>query len=253
MISPFLLSAFPPDPDALLARCSKLITDDMLKEISEADFGMDAKKHLAALRNIRDTARVPVPMDWEPREVLRLVRCSQPEDPPWEAGALAPRQHMMRAFCCAALLRADAEPENSGYRQGDNETLICLIESALHLNRGLAEAAGCFLTWRIPQLPGDDPERALLVYGLAALALLVSPAPLEPADVDALVSLVEKTEAEVEPLWSELTPRGVEKSFLYATFFTSRHDNWHALTAKLRARYPESERLVWLTMRLLSE
>jgi hypothetical protein len=68
----------------------------MLEEISRADYGMDAQAHLAALLPIRDEVRVSAPMPWEPREVLELVRWSQPGDPAWEPGSLGERGHIMR-------------------------------------------------------------------------------------------------------------------------------------------------------------
>src|SRR5437667_4516329 len=79
-VPPVLRDAFPPRPDELLARVSALVTDEMLLEISEADYGMDADKHLAALRGIRDLVRLPSPLEWEPVEVLELERWSDPDN-----------------------------------------------------------------------------------------------------------------------------------------------------------------------------
>src|SRR5438105_12750580 len=121
-IPPILIKTFPPYPDALLAKAGELVTDDMLEEISGADYGMDADAHFAALLTIRDQVRVTAPMPWEPKEVLELVRWSQPEDPRWKPGGTGERGHIMRAFCCAALLRAAAEPANNGYFHGENQT-----------------------------------------------------------------------------------------------------------------------------------
>ena len=57
------LAAFPPAPDALLSAACALVSDEMLVDISNADYGVDASKHLAALRQIRDLVRVPVPLE----------------------------------------------------------------------------------------------------------------------------------------------------------------------------------------------
>jgi hypothetical protein len=49
-----LLNRFEPDGDVLLRAISAHVTDEMLECISRADYGMDADKHFAALRELRD-------------------------------------------------------------------------------------------------------------------------------------------------------------------------------------------------------
>jgi hypothetical protein len=249
-IPPILVEAFPSNADAALAKAAELVTDDMLDEISRADYGMDADAHLAALLPIRNEVRVPAPMPWEPKEVLALVRWSQPEDPAWKPGSTGERGHIMRAFCCAALLRAAAEPENDGYFDGENQTLIQLIESALFLNRELPEAAGSFLTWRIPQLRSDDDERPFFAFGLVALALLLRQPSLAASDIDALVTFVEQAEADVRDPMGVCTPDMFQASFAAGTHHNLRHAAWRALAARLRSRIPDSERVVALTRRI---
>lgn len=250
MVLPILIEAFPPDGDALLSTSAKLITGDMLEEISRADYGMDADAHLAALRAIRDEARLPSPLRWEPKEVLALVRWSQPDDPNWKPGSTGQRGHIMRAFCCSALLRAAADPSNDGFFDGENQTLIQLIDSALFLNRGLPEAAGRFLTWRLPQLRSDDPERPFFAFGLVAIALLLNPRSPKPSDIDALISFVEGAEAEARDLMRVRPPNMIEDSFLAGTFFDQRHSVWRALATRLRLRMSDSERVVGLARRI---
>src|SRR5262245_2436176 len=107
----------------------------MLREIASADYGMDADAHLDALLRIRDRGEAPAPMNWEPKEVLELIRWSEPEDPNWRPGGTGIRGHVMRAFVCAALLRAAPEPANHGYFDGENQTIAQLLASALVLGR----------------------------------------------------------------------------------------------------------------------
>ena len=74
-----LLERFDPEPDGLLDSISAYIDDEMLKEISLADYGDDAPEHLTALRTLRDAGIFPAKMVWVPGEVLELIRWSEPE------------------------------------------------------------------------------------------------------------------------------------------------------------------------------
>jgi hypothetical protein len=189
-------------------------------------------------------------MPWGAKEVLELVRWSQPEDPEWKPGSTGERGHAMRAFCCAALLRAATEPGNEAHFAGENQTLIQLIESALFLNRGLPEAAANFLTWRLPQLRSDDEERPFFAFGLVALTLLLGQRWLAASQIEELVELVERTEAAVRDPMGVCTPDMFEGSFLAATYFNQRHAAWRALAARLRSAMPDSERVVTLARRI---
>jgi hypothetical protein len=245
-----VIAAFPPSPDALLTTAASLITDSMLQEISQADYGRSTHAHLAQLRSIRDASLLPSPMEWEPREVLQLIRWSQPEDPTWKPGSTGERGHIMRAFSCATLLRAAPDPANEGEFRGENATLIQLIDSALYLGRGLPAAAASFLAWRAPLMPPDDTERPFFAFGLLALSLLVSPGALSPPDVDALVAFVEHTEALVRQNEYADVPATSNGSFLSLTSFDLRHSAWRALAAQLISRFSNADRLVALARRI---
>lgn len=58
-IPPALTRAFPPATDALLDLLRARIDDEMLEDISRADYGEDAENHLRVLRGIRDSGRIP--------------------------------------------------------------------------------------------------------------------------------------------------------------------------------------------------
>jgi len=166
-----LIVAFPPSADLLLDCARRHIDDGMLMEIARADYGLDVDAHLAALRPIRDQGIIPVPLAWHPGEVLELIRWSDPEDPSWKPGGTGRRGHQMRAFACAALLRAGAEPWNEGYdsaASADSSLAQCLA-SAKVLGEEMGEAAACFLTWRIPRLQNCS-ESLLFAVGLLILA-----------------------------------------------------------------------------------
>ncbi|MEN9937623.1 MAG: hypothetical protein RLZZ387_4202 [Chloroflexota bacterium] len=82
-----LLLALGPGCDALLCWLRPRVDDAMLLEIAGADYGMDADAHLAALRRIRDEGLFAVQIGWEPKEVLELIRWSEPENPAWKTGS----------------------------------------------------------------------------------------------------------------------------------------------------------------------
>ncbi len=124
----------------------KQVDDSMLREIAEADYGMDADAHLRALHAAK-TGNLPAPMPWEPKEVLELVRWSEPEDHTWKPGSTGERGHWMRLFACAILLRAASEPENVGYFAGEDSTIIQLVDSAITLGEKSSQAALSFLLW----------------------------------------------------------------------------------------------------------
>ena len=159
-----LHAAFPPSNHQLLDVARAYVDDDMLEEIARADYGCDAELHLAALRPIRDSGIMPASLGWQPREVLQLIRWSNPEDPNHKPGSTGRRGHQMRAFACAVLLRAAGE---SGEDDGSMEaTLAQCLSSAKALGDEMNNAAAAFLTWGIPRLACQD-------QWLFALSLIV--------------------------------------------------------------------------------
>jgi hypothetical protein len=229
-IPPDLLHAFPPSPNALLDLLRARIDDSMLLEIARADYGMDADEHLAAVRAIRDTGAVPAPMGWVPQEVLELIRWSEPGDPEWKPGSTGERGHLMRAFACAALLRAAAEPENA--LDGENATLAQLVASTLVLGEDAQEAAARFLVWRIPALQPEE-ERPFFAFALLFLAVLLRSGRL---DGDALAAAGEWVmaveEAEAQAMHPHVpTPAG--PWLLRLSYFDLRHSVWRSFARRM--------------------
>src|SRR5690348_2450110 len=142
------LEFFKPSRDELLEKVSELVDDSMLREISEADYEQDADVHLPHLRRLRDDGELP-PAEWHPREVLELIRWSEPEDPNWRPGSVGRRGHIMRAFACAALLRMGSEPINRNYVEGENQTLVQLLVSVDVLGGSLPLSTRRFVAWRL--------------------------------------------------------------------------------------------------------
>lgn len=249
-IPQILIERFASNADAILARFGELVSDEMLKEISLADYGMRAEEAFEELMPIRDLVRIPVPMRGSTREVLELTRWSTPESEP---SHVCDREHLKRAFACAALLRSAAEPESANHDYGDNQTLIQLIESVLYLKRGLPEATASFLTWRIPSLAIDDEHRPFFVFGLISIAILLHRDALSTDDLESFVAFVEESERAVRDPMGVCPPEMFPGSFLNETIFNMRHATWRRLAAQVRNCVPESERIAELTRRIESK
>lgn len=146
-----LLDRFGPDAEILLRKISEHVSDEMLEEISKADYGEDAGEHLEGLRKIRDTGVVHPPLEWCPGEVLELIRWSEPEDPTWKPGRTGEIGHWMRAFCCAALLRTRSEDWSDELSHESDSTVVQLVLSLYVLPTIFNQAAVRFLAWLLLQ------------------------------------------------------------------------------------------------------
>ncbi|MCU0687813.1 MAG: hypothetical protein MUF34_37155 [Polyangiaceae bacterium] len=108
--------------DLLTWLCDRLGPAD-LEAIARADYDTDQPLHLAALRRIVAGDRRPLrPLRWHPREVLELVRWSEP-------GPHATGEHLRRLFCCTVLLLAALEPADQGRTHSFNASLAAATES----------------------------------------------------------------------------------------------------------------------------
>ena len=161
-----------PSCEPLLRLVFQNVDESMLREIAEADYGMDASAHLAALRAIVN-GDVPAPMKWEPQEVLELVRWSEPEDPNWKPGSIGARGHWMRLFSCAVLIRCAAESANDGYFLGEDSTIIQLVDSAIKLGQDTSLAALQFLLWRWEDRELNEWDRPYFAIAILLLSVLL--------------------------------------------------------------------------------
>lgn len=177
-----LLNQIEPDGDVLLRAISADVTDEMLECISQADYGCDADQHLAALRGLRETGLLPENPGWVPMEVLELMRWSEPEDPNWKPGRTGESGHWMRAFSCAAILRAEHEPWNYKYNDGcTDSTTIQLVLSLETLPVDLNREAARNFAWLILKSDPEGSNDSLRGYGLALLWFALH---LEPGVAD---------------------------------------------------------------------
>lgn len=165
------LDSLEPDQDSLLLELSKQITDEMLTLIALADYGRDMEQHLAPLRLLRDQAIFVEPMEWYPCEVLELVRNSEPDGSPASDRI---RDHWIRAFASAALLRARNEPWNyTADAANPSFTLIQLLNSLEALPVDFEPNAVRLLAWMMldSDLGGKDAQP--VYYGVALLWLVI--------------------------------------------------------------------------------
>lgn len=226
-----ILAAVALDPDVLMTLLSRQVDDSMLREIAEADYGLDCDEHLEALKRLRDRLEVQVPLNGIPREVLELIRWSEPDDPKWRPGRHGKRGHIMRAFACAALLRAAAEAGNSGYFEGENQTLAQLMASVLVLDRDVQVAAVRFLAWRVSSVDGED--RPFFAFAILVLAAVLNGELFPQESLTLLADWVvaeEKREREtLQARYRSPSPQWL----LGLTSYDMRHRVWRSLADRL--------------------
>ncbi|MBV8113143.1 MAG: hypothetical protein JO300_00250 [Silvibacterium sp.] len=170
MLRAFLIS-LEPDQDLLLSELSRQITDEMLDTIAMTDYGQDKERHLASLRLLRDRGIFVKPMYWYPCEVLELVRYSDPDSSP---GPDRVRDHWIRAFASAALLRALNEPWNYTADAADPSfTLIQMFNSLEALPIAFAPSAVRLLAWMMLHSDMDGSDEQPIYYGVGLLWLIL--------------------------------------------------------------------------------
>ncbi|WP_310483616.1 hypothetical protein [Chamaesiphon sp. VAR_48_metabat_403] len=191
------LDLLEPTDRSLLDLIFEHVDDAMLAEIAMCDYGDDVEIHLAALLQIRAN-KIPVPIQWHPGEVLCLTRWTE-----WDSllqdRAISDRNHWMRLFACAVLIWASLEPENYEGEEywdnieGEDSTIIQLLDSAVHLGDDVSISTLRFLAWRMQ----CQIERALIdedfgncpCYAVAMLLLCVSLNQCKPEIISFLISM----------------------------------------------------------------
>ncbi|MBI5832419.1 MAG: hypothetical protein HZB16_08950 [Armatimonadetes bacterium] len=119
------------------------LTHQALHGISQADYGNDAGAHLAALEVISSAGVVPVPLEWEPREVLELTL--------WGADSLDCAEHAQAVLFAGVVLATtevvspDRGPESHALATALLQSVTflggCWVDELLVWLRDLATAA----------------------------------------------------------------------------------------------------------------
>lgn len=211
-----LIASIKSDRESLFRALIARLDESMICEIARADYGDDEAAHDDALRQIIKTARVES-MSWHPGEVLELVRWSRPEVPSWGPGGHGGRGHIMRAFCCAALLHAD----NYG-AGGPNQAVAPLIESVLTLGDELPALAPSFLAWCLRKTDIEREEQPFFALGLIILAAARSEASVEHW----IASLIHWIEMEDAAIRSDEFGPVDERTLWGLTHMALSHEIW---------------------------
>jgi hypothetical protein len=233
-----LLAPLHPNESALTPLFQANIDEGMLREIAEADYGSKADECYALLQPILKTDLVASD-DFNLREVLELIRWSEPDDPEWSPGGQGTRGHWMRLFACAALLRFAAKYKAKSGSECD--TLAQLISSAVELGRPVARAAGSLLAWRFLAYPGDDEDPAFLAFAILLLAAHLERGEDRGQWLRELATWVEDEEARVRNALSRRLSslQHWDEWLLGLTLFRQREAVWRSLAHRILAR-PES-------------
>lgn len=242
------LHFFQPDSDELLDELLPRIDDHMLREIAEADYGQDVEQHLSPLKRFRDSRELPI-LNWHPREVLELIRWSEPDDPAWKPGGQGKYGHLLRAFACATLLRSYAREDNSCHWDSFNETAIQLADSIQILGGKLVPAGIRFTAWcaeYLGPIHEDKFERPFLSLALLSLSLHTP-----QIDDQSIVNLCMWIDADVQSLLPEYQWFATRRMnwLLSMNCHNLRNARWIELGRHLSgwaASQPKSEKATWV-------
>jgi hypothetical protein len=248
-----LLQPLKPAEDALVAGFQAHVDDSMLREIAAADYGWEADECYAHLQPILRIGVVGLEY-YNLREVLELIRWSEPEEPEWSPGGQGVRGHWMRLFACTGLLRLAAKyPDTAG---SECDTLAQFVSSAVELGRDVARAAAGLLAWRFLVWPGRDEDRAFLAFAILLLAAYLEREEDRGPWLRALAEWVELEESTVREANSRISSSvpGWEEWLMGLTLFRQREAVWRSLALRILAR-PESPhpREADLDLRLMGE
>lgn len=225
-----LLEPLHPNESALTPLFQAKIDEGMLREIGAADYGWKADECYALLRPILETGLV-ASNDFNLREVLELIRWSEPYDPEWSPGGKGSRGHWMRLFACAALVRLARKYPASFDSECD--TLAQLISSAIELGRPVARAAAGMLAWRFLAYPGDAEDPPFLAFAILLLAAHLERGEDRGRWLKQLAAWVEDEESRARNGTSE------QEWLIGLTLFRQREAVWRSLAHRILAR-PES-------------
>lgn len=235
---PRILANCRPDGDALLKRVSLQIDDEMLLAIAAADAGVHVAEYAAGLRLIRDACVIDRPLRWQPREVLELVRWLEPdaEQPPGRSLEFGGhRGHWMRAFACAALIRAYGDSETRQIEHGGyNTAIIQLLDSLRRLGARLDAEAMSALAWLITRwLDSNEAfmDDEIVFAGVALLSLAVGAKRASDNAIAELANWLVEREARAFAERADAKHKG---HWLFrSTHFDMRMVKWTALGVRL--------------------
>lgn len=220
-----LLASLKGDKYALLREISKLVNDSMLKEIANADYGMDADEYFGLLRSIRGSKGGDElePYIGEALEVLNLIRHSTP-------GRKDRDGHIMRSFACAAILRIKASGVSLGYLdcQDENVILAALLESLETLGATYQNCALSFIVWRLECIGEENTAKPFYIFALLVLGLQAKHT-FTDKQVAVVINWLYREEHNVRSGNWAVFPDHSPQWLLGLTYFDSHHSIWVSL------------------------
>lgn len=224
--------------ERLMLMLCQQIKPDMLDEIAACDYGMDQVAHRAALEKIRvrdvTMDRPLVQMAWVPKEVLELFRWSEYGD---DRSNRRPRTeaefHLMRAFCCAALLEAYTRPENHERFEGTNSIVIQMLESLEVLGADSETHTPAFLAWMLTKIPSHEDERAFYIVALVWALMRNGEAKSNGSLLGDLVDWAFDEEATVRAFWNGGVGQHPGRWLIGTTHFDLRWKKWETMGRRL--------------------
>ena len=134
-----LLNKLKPSENKLLEMLCDAMQDDMIKKISEADYGYNSEEVFVELKNNIIKKTNPTEISPSLHEALLLYR--------WFSEPLTVKEQVSRALSCFYLLNLN---KNTTYDYFDDEiTLALLLESILAIGNEYFEPTLQFIAWKI--------------------------------------------------------------------------------------------------------
>jgi hypothetical protein len=166
-----LVARAEPSADALLLWLKPLIDDSMLREIAEADYGIDADLNFERLVLIRDGGKV-VNFEGHLREVLELTRWSPTDGLDGKSPDVARRGNLKSAFACSVLLCASVEAQNRHYDFAFGQTMSLLLATVVEFAGGAREVTVSLLAWLVECAMFEDRAVSALAFLMLGLSVM---------------------------------------------------------------------------------
>lgn len=196
------------------------ITETDLRYIADSDCGFDKDLHYKNLKGILSTGILPEKLEWEPREVLSLVRWEDYNDEDFES--------VNRVFFSSFILLAATEQENSmDLLEGQVENVIISIDCANALGREQLEILYQFFEYLIPKLSAKSIEEDLIYFNLGFY--LLSKILCKPNDV---VKCIVDNTISAEKQVREYLKFDFEQDILKYTCFDQKINLWQEYLSK---------------------
>ena len=237
----WLLEKFPPSRDPLLQVLVTSMPESLFREIALCDCGMDYDENLAALKLIGRTGNVPIPLEWNPREVCCLTRWGEVKHQKRSDKDSILGFHKKRAFACCVLTIAEADqPYDS-----EKDTLIQLVESIVAMEQSkFAEAAISMLNWHLTPEQQLETDRPFFIFAMILLALLNKPFQISSAQLSSIADWLSEEELYAYSLHEQEFGWVPNRSIWMTVLFASRgqrDEKWRTLAQRLSSSYPVFE------------